>query len=104
MVYDVRGIGAEVAGAIVDGGNAGLVGVGRVVHRLEIVGEVEELVLLDRTTDVASHLVICDMPNRRIEKASGTHGAVLQIPVRRAVITIRARLEYDIADSAGAAS
>src|SRR5205807_2249042 len=63
---------------------------------LQIVGEEEELILLDRTSDISAKIVVSKMPDRRIEKVAGVEIAVSGEFVGRTVIAVSARLENNV--------
>ena len=97
-------VSAQVAGAERAVGNAFLVGVGLMIQRPHVVGEEEELIVLDRPADIAAEIVVCDVSHRGIEKRSRIQVAILQILVAGAVKLIGSRLDHHIHDRAGGAA
>src|SRR5580765_736509 len=74
------------------GGDGNLVCVRFVVVDFQIVGKEKELILLDRTANIAPKIVVCEMPHRWIEKVPGIEIAIPDEFVGSAVEIVSARL------------
>ncbi len=70
----------------------------------KIVGEEEQLVLLDRAADGAAEVVVVDSGHRGLEEVAGVEIAVLNELVDGAVELVGSRLQDHVSDRAGAAS
>ena len=96
--------GAQIAVAELHRRDRDSVRVGLVIHGSQIIGEEKELVLFDRTANLAAHAIVSQMADRQVEKAARVESAVLMQFVRAAVPPIRTRFQHHVGDHAAGAA
>ena len=96
--------GAQVAGPPAAGRDGAEVGVGFVVRDPQKIAEEEDLVLLDRSADVAAEIVVGKMSHRGIEEVARVQRAVAQELVAGAVEFVGAGFQNHVGIGAAGAA